>query len=75
MCGSLLKCVEVLSSSLVTEVGRYFIYDSYSVMIYRFLQCSLSSSVPRYLACFSVLAHLSVLDYLSVLAYPEVGTW
>ena len=67
MCGSLLKCVEVLSSSLVTEVDRYFIYDS--------LQCSLSSSVPRYLACFSVLAHLSVLDYLSVLAYPEVGTW
>ena len=31
--------------------GRYFIYDSYSVPIYRFFfECSLSSSVRRYLA-------------------------
>ena len=41
--------------------GRYFKYDSYSVPIYRFLQCSLSSSVPRYLAYFCVLAYLSYL--------------
>ena len=28
--------------------GRYFIYDSYSVPIYRFLQCSLSSLYVKY---------------------------
>ena len=67
MCGSLLKCVEVLSSSLVTEMARYFIYDSYSV---RYIDSySAVFLLVRYLACFSVL------DYLSVLAYPEVGTW
>ena len=30
--------------------GSYFKYDSYSVPIYRFLYCTLSSIVPRYLA-------------------------
>ena len=36
--------------------GRYFKYDCYRVPLYRFLQGSHSSRVPRYLACFSVLA-------------------
>jgi len=63
-----------LSSGRAKGSGRYFIYDSYSVPIYRFFLCSLSSSVARYLACFSVLAYLSVLDYLTIGIIYEVST-
>ena len=68
--------------------GRYFIYDSYSVPIYRFLYCTLSTCVSwiasvswptlvnlaylSVLAYFSNLACLSVLAYFSNLAYLSV---
>ena len=40
-----------LRSGTYERGGRYFIYDSYSVPMYRFLYCTLSySNVPRYLA-------------------------
>ena len=63
-----------LSSGSARWSDRYFIYDSYSVPIYKFFLCSLSSSVPRFLACFSVLAYLSVLDYLTIGIIYEVST-
>ena len=63
--------------------GRYFIYDSYSVLIYRVfllvyrgtwlaLVSWPTSSVPRYLACSSVLAYLlQLLGLLVCLGFLE----